>query len=92
MKNSSYNPFNDKTLHSTMNQTQYITLDERVPFNDVIKHGDIVQGFQAPKRLDQFPKWYRHPQRIFATISVLVFASFMLYSIIRIITSIALRK
>jgi hypothetical protein len=77
-----YNPFNDKTLHTTVNQTQSIPLDERVPFNDVIEHGDIIQGFQAPKRLDQFPKWFRNPRRIFATISVLVFASFIIYTII----------
>jgi hypothetical protein len=78
MKNP-YNPFNDKTLHTTVNQTQSVTLDERVPFNDVIKHGDIIQGFQAPKRLDQFPKWFRNPKRIFATISLLVFASFIIF-------------
>jgi hypothetical protein len=89
MKKSSYNPFNDETLHPTVNQTQSNTLDERAPFNDVIKHGDIVSGFQVPKRLDQFPKWYQNPKRIFATISVLVFASFMIYQIIRIITDIA---
>ncbi|MDB5052728.1 MAG: hypothetical protein JWM44_778 [Bacilli bacterium] len=80
MKNP-YNPFNDKTLHTTVNQTQSVTLDERVPFNDVIKHGDIIQGFQAPKRLDQFPKWFQNPKRIFATISLLVFASFMIFII-----------
>ncbi|KPV58511.1 hypothetical protein QJ48_16145 [Paenibacillus sp. A3] len=92
MKNSSYNPFNDETLHSTVNQTQSNSLDERVPYNDVIKHGDIVQGFQAPKRLEQFPKWYQNPRRIYATISVLGFASFMIYQIIQIITAIAFGK
>jgi hypothetical protein len=92
MKDPSYNPFNDETLHPTVNQTQSNTLDERAPFNDVIKHGDIVQGFQAPKRVDQFPKWYQNPLRIYAAISVLVFASFMIYQIIRIITAIASGK
>jgi hypothetical protein len=88
MKKSSYNPFNDETLHPTANQTQSNTLDEKVPFNDVIKHGDIVSGFQVSKRLDQFPKWYQNPQRILATICVLVFASFMIYQITRIIIDI----
>jgi hypothetical protein len=93
MKNSSsYNPFNDETLHSTVNQTESNTLGDRTPFNDVIKHGDIVSGFQVPKMLDQYPKWFQNPQRIFATISVLVFASVMIYQVIRIITAIASGK
>jgi hypothetical protein len=90
MKKSSYNPFNDVTLHPTVNQTQSNTHEEREPFNDVIKHGDIVSGFQIPKRLDQFPKWYQNPHRLLATISVLVFASFIIYQIIRIIIAITI--
>jgi hypothetical protein len=92
MKNTSYNPFKGETSHHTVNQTQSNALDERAPFNDVIKHGDIVQGFQAPKRIEQFPKWYQNPRRIYATISVLVFASFMIYQIFQIITAIASGK
>jgi hypothetical protein len=88
MKDPSYNPFNDETIHPTVNQNQLNTLDEKAPFNDVIKHGDIVQGIQAPKRIDQFPKWYQNPLRIYAILSVLLFASFMIYQIIRIITAI----
>lgn len=92
MKNPSNNPLHDETLDSNVNQTQSNTLDERAPFNDVIKHGDIVQGFQAPKRLEQFPKWYQNPRRIYATVSVLGFALFMIYQIIQIITAIVSGK
>jgi hypothetical protein len=92
MKNTSYNPYNDETPHLTENKTETSSLEDRAPFNDVIKHVDIVSGFQVPKRLDHFPKWYKNPQRIFASISVLVFASFMIYQVIRIITAIASGK
>ncbi|NEW06840.1 hypothetical protein GK047_12550 [Paenibacillus sp. SYP-B3998] len=88
MKDSSYNPFNDETFHPPVNQTETNSLEDKDPFNDVIKHGDIVSGFQVPKRLDQFPKWYQNPQRIFATISLLVLASVMIYQVIRNITDI----
>jgi hypothetical protein len=40
MNNSSYNPFDDEKLHLTVNKPQTNSLDERTPFNDVIKHGD----------------------------------------------------
>jgi hypothetical protein len=92
MNNPSYNPFNDEKLHLTVNQTHPNSLDERAPFNVVLKHGDIVKGIQAPKRFEQFPKWYQNPLRIYATISVLVFASFMIYQVIQIITTIASGK
>lgn len=92
MKNSSYNPFSDETLHSTVKQSEEITLEDKAPFNDVIKHADTVSGFQVPKRLDQFPKWYQNPQRIFATISVLVFTSIMVCQVIRIIIDMASGK
>ncbi|WP_261302991.1 hypothetical protein [Paenibacillus andongensis] len=73
MKDTSYNPFNDKTLHQSEKLTNEVATEERVPFNEAIKHDDIVQGFQLPKRVEQFPKWYQNPRRIYATISVLVF-------------------
>lgn len=90
MNNPSYNPFNDEELQ--VKQTPSNAVDERDPYNDVIKHGDIVQGFQAPKRIKQFPIWYQNPQRIYATISVLVFVSFMIYQVIQIIIATASGK
>lgn len=94
MKNTSYNPFKDETLHIIVNETESNSnsLEERAPFNDVIKHVDIVSGFQVPKRINHYPKWYQNPQRIVATIYVLVFAFFMIYQVIRIITDIASGK
>ncbi|TXK84488.1 hypothetical protein [Paenibacillus sp. N3.4] len=66
MANSSYNPFEDKTLHTTERRTEPDMAADRTAFNDVIRHGDIVQGFQTAKRNSQYPKWYQNPQRILA--------------------------
>jgi hypothetical protein len=87
-----YNPFEDKTLHITEKRDQSTVTEDRTPFNDVIKHVDIVQGFQTPKQLDQFPRWYQNPRRIYSTISVLIFAVIMGYQIFRIIVTIASGK
>lgn len=92
MKDTSYNPFNDNALHQTEKLTNEETTEDKASFNEAIKHGDIVQGFQSPKRLEQFPKWYQNPRRIYATISVLVFASFIIYQVIQNIVSIATGK
>ena len=88
MNKSSYNPFDDKNLHLTVNNPQTNSLDERASFNDVIKHRDIVQGFQSPKRMEQLPKWYQNPKKIFATISLLVFISFLIYQVIQLVITI----
>lgn len=66
------NPYKDETIHTT----QLISRDElleREGFNDVIKHYDSVNGFQAPKRLDQFPKPIRLIAKLVVILLVLMF-------------------
>jgi hypothetical protein len=92
MNKSSYNPFDDDKLHLTVNKPDTNSLDERASYNDAIKHGDIVQGIQSPKRFEQLPKWYQNPRKIYATISVLVFFSFLIYQVIQIVIAITLGK
>ncbi|MFC5649479.1 hypothetical protein ACFPYJ_10110 [Paenibacillus solisilvae] len=87
-----YNPFEDKTLHYLQPQEQVIAGEDRTPFNDVIRHADIVQGYQAPKQLDQFARWFQNSQRIYATISVLGIAVFLGYEIVKIIISLTSDK
>jgi hypothetical protein len=82
----------DKKLHITVSTSSSNPLDERTAFNDVIEHGDIVQGFQSPKSINQIPKWYQKPLKIFTVITLLVFASVLIYQIIDIITLITAGK
>lgn len=84
MNNSSENPFENNMLHITVNEPHSNSNEERIPFNDVIKHGDIVQGFQSPKKFDQIPSWYKNPVRNISIISILVFNSIMIFQIIEI--------
>ena len=53
-----YNPFKDETIHTTQPES-IDELHTREGFNDVIKHYDSVNGFQAPKQLKQIPKSIR---------------------------------
>jgi hypothetical protein len=82
MKNSSEHPFENNKLHITVVEPQTNSNEERIPFNDVIKHGDIVQGFQSPKKFDQIPRWYKNPVKIFSMISLLIFAFVLILQII----------
>jgi hypothetical protein len=76
-----YNPFNDRTIHSTLNE-QVILSEDREGFNDVLKHNDHVNGFQVPKNLSSFPKRYRKIIRIYALLSVILFFLGILYGFI----------
>jgi hypothetical protein len=88
MNNSSEHPFENTKLHITVNERQTNSNDERIPFNDVIRHGDIVQGIQSPKRFDQIPKLYKKPLKIFSMISLLVFASILIFQMIDITSNV----
>lgn len=89
MNRSFKDPTNKHSVHHPVDESSSITSTDRAPFNDVIKHGDIIQGFQSPKQITQFPKWYQNPKRIFATISVLIFVSMLVYQLIRFILNVA---
>jgi hypothetical protein len=88
MNNSSEHPFENNKLHITVKEPHSNTNEERIPYNDVIKHGDIVQGFQSPKKFDQIPRWYKNPVKILSFISVLVFASILLFQIFEVTSNV----
>lgn len=83
MKNSSNDPSGNEKVHQSVSNSQSNLLEDRTAFNDVIEHGDIVQNFQSPKRIEQMPKWYRTPYKILTIIALLGFASTTIYQIIQ---------
>lgn len=82
MKDVPKHPFEDIKIHQTVD-TQQVHLEDRPPFNDVIKHGDILNGSQSPKRIDQVPKSIQNPLRIFTIITILILLSTSIYQIIQ---------
>ncbi|WP_251554274.1 hypothetical protein [Neobacillus muris] len=88
MNKSSYHPYEDENLHQTVNIPETNSLDERAPFNDAIKHSDMVQGIPSPKRIEQLPKWYQNPRRMFAAVSALIIISLLIYQVIQFVIAI----
>jgi hypothetical protein len=68
-ENEKYNPFNDRSLHTSQKEEMILT-EDREGFNDALKHYDGVNGFQAIKSLTSFPKPYRSIMRVYAFIAV----------------------
>ncbi|WNQ10742.1 hypothetical protein MJA45_24480 [Paenibacillus aurantius] len=79
----SYNPYQDKSLHLTIRSGPPLSPEERTPFNDVIRHADIVSGFRHPKLGSQLPSWLQSPYRVVAAVSVLLFAGGLVYGLIQ---------
>ena len=93
MKDYSKQNSEKKDIHQTIEPHQTSSLDsDRKSFNDVIKHGDIVNGFQSPKKIEQIPKWYQKPFKIITTISIFGLISMILYQFIRTIILIISNK
>ncbi len=76
-----YNPYKDKSLHYTQPSIEEPDI-KREGFNDVMKHYDSVNGFQAPKRMEQIPKQIRPILRWYIIISLSLGLGIMLYSFI----------
>ena len=77
------NPMDNDDIHQTVNNEQPFVSEERTPFNDVIKHGDIINNSQTPKRIEQIPKSLRRPFKIFTIIFLLIFISALIYQAIQ---------
>jgi hypothetical protein len=86
MENSSNDIPEDKTIHQSVNasQSQNTIEQDRKPFNDVIEHLDIVNGFQTPKKFEQIPKRLQKPFKAFSIIVSLLLLSTILFQIIQI--------
>ena len=86
------NPISKKNLHPSEPPTPFPLPEERTPFNDAIKHGDIVQGFQTPKKIEQYPRWFQNPRKIYAIISLLGMSAVLIYQLIQTISEMISRR
>jgi hypothetical protein len=68
-ENDKYNPFNDRSLHTSLKE-EMIPTEDREGFNDALKHYDGVNGFQSIKSISGLPKPYKNIIKIFAFIAV----------------------
>jgi hypothetical protein len=81
-----YNPFEDPKLHYSEPSQPLEDYNNRTAFNDVMKHYDIVNGHQVPKRIEHFPKRMRLFIRLFVLVGVMSFLIAQIWSIVETIT------
>lgn len=80
-----YNPYEDEGLHMVQPDHEPAPLNEREGFNEILKHNDIVNGHQIPKRLDHFPRSMRKVVRIIILLMVISFIGFQIWDLIAMI-------
>lgn len=72
-----YNPYTDETIH-TVQPASKEQPHEREGFNDVMKHYDSVNGFQAPKQLKQVPQ----PVRLLLKLVILLLLTMFVWALL----------
>ncbi|MBB6447847.1 hypothetical protein [Bacillus benzoevorans] len=94
MKNPSKQNSEEKDVHQTIESHHSANplAPDRTSFNDVIKHGDIINGFQSPKKIEQLPKWYQKPFKLLTIITIVGLISIILYQFIQTIISMITQK
>jgi len=73
-------PYEDKLLTET--QPEPPTVNTREPFNDVVKHGDIIAGFQRNRTLSDYPRRLRPWVRFSAIATLLLFAGSIIWAVL----------
>ncbi|MFB5192445.1 hypothetical protein [Alicyclobacillus fastidiosus] len=74
------NPHDDPSLHEV--QPQPPTIDHREPFNDVVKHGDIVVGHQQNRVLSDYPKRVRPAIRAWSIVALALVLATIVYNLV----------
>jgi hypothetical protein len=89
VENPSKQTAEEKDVHQTIDSHQSTNsiAPDRTSFNDVIKHRDIINGFQSPKKIEQLPKWYQKPFKLLTIITTIGLISMILYQFIQTIIS-----
>ena len=73
-RDAPWNPYMDHSL--TESKPEPVTIDSiesREPFNDVVKHQDLVQGYRRNRTLSDYPRQVRPWVRLGAVITLLAF-------------------
>ena len=77
----SANPYDDDSI--SYMQPEELAPDQREPFNDAVKHGDIIVGYQRNRTLSDYPRRTRPWVRLYAIVSLVLFAVVILWDIVR---------
>ena len=77
---NSYSPYEDKSLREI--QPDSPVLNQREPFNDYIKHGDIITGYQRNRTLSDYPRSTRHFVKLNAIIMLVLILAGALWDIL----------
>lgn len=66
-----YNPYDDSKLVATQtNESPKIS--SREPFNDAVKHQDIIAGYQQNRTLSDYPRKARSWVKLYAIVVLLL--------------------
>lgn len=79
---SEYNPYRDPAIHTTQPNPDVAAVDDKLGFNDVLRHADAVNGFRMPKRLAHYPRPLRTAVRVLAILWVGSFGIALLVSLL----------
>ncbi|TCS75715.1 hypothetical protein EDD64_10689 [Effusibacillus lacus] len=73
----------NKNLSESQPITNSVGVENREPFNDAIRHFDVVHGFQTAKRINQIPRKKRVSIRLFGMLAVVFLVATVFWSIIQ---------
>lgn len=81
--NDPYNPYEDKSLREM--QPEPPEPDQREPFNDVVKYGDIVVGYERNRTLSDYPKRARPWVRLYAIVVLVILAGGLVLEVVHLL-------
>ena len=76
---SALHPYEDPSLHTS--QPEPPTLNEREPFNDVVKHGDLIVDYQRNRTLEDYPRRLRPFVKFAALAGVVLLVGSLLWNV-----------
>jgi hypothetical protein len=76
-----YNPYEDPKLVQSEAEESVI-LNTREPFNDVVKHQDIVVGHQRNRTLSDYPRNARPWVRLYALLTLAILLGSLIWNLL----------